>query len=222
MNDDDLAKSLARSVDLRVRNVSARPDVADLFARVGRRSSRQRRWLVGGLLAVLALGGVGGYLIGHTGRDSAPAAVAVPGEGLPPVDASNPALEPADIVAARAAIAQAFSDAYAGGVPEDVRNAAIQDGSKLLTLRRESLAYAARYGYTSEQLAGSSIAVLGVTFIDEMHAAVRFTITIPEHGDVLVDRVGYAIFDGGRWKVALRTACDLLSLGGLRSSCPPQ
>jgi hypothetical protein len=81
--------------------------------------------------------------------------------------------------------------------------------------------YAQRYGYTSEQLAGTSVTVLGVVFIDEAHAAVRFTITVPEHGDVLVDRVGYAFFDSGRWKVALRTACDLLSLNGLRQQCPP-
>jgi hypothetical protein len=221
MNDEDLTDSVARSVELRVRNVDARPDLADLFARVGRRSSRQRRWLVGSLLAVLALGSVGGYLIGHTNRDAAPTA-AVRSEGLPAASASDPALEPADVAAARAAIAQAFTDAYAGGVPDGVRNAAIQDGAQLEILRREVMAFATRHGYTSEQLAGSSIAVLGVTFIDEMHAAVRFTITIPDHGDVLVDRVGYAIVEGGRWKVALRTACDLLSLGGLTRTCPPQ
>jgi hypothetical protein len=212
MNDEELTDSLARSVELRVRNVTARPDLADLFARVGRRSSRQRRWLVGSLLAMLALGSVGGYLIGHTNRDAAPTA-AVRSEGLPAASASNPALEPADVDAARAAITQAFSDAYAGGVPDDVKNAAIQDGAELQTLRGEVLAFATRHGYTSDQIAASSIAVLGVTFIDEMHAAVRFTITIPDHG---------AIFEEGRWKVALRTACDLLSLGGLTRSCPPQ
>ena len=221
MNDDDLTNSLARSVEHRVRNVTARPDLADLFARVGRRSSRQRRWLVGSLLAVLALGSVGGYLIGHTNRDAAPTA-AVQSEGFPTASASDLALEPADVDAARAAITQAFNDAYAGGVPDAVRDAAIQDGAKLQTLRHDAVSFATRHGYTSDQLAGSSIAVLGVTFIDEMHAAVRFTITIPDHGDVLVDRVGYAIFEDGRWKVALRTACDLLSLGGLTRSCPPQ
>jgi hypothetical protein len=63
--------------------------------------------------------------------------------------------------------------------------------------------------------------VLGTSFIDETHAIVRFTLTVPGHGAILTDRVGYAVIDGGRWKVALRTVCDLLSLGGLSGQCPP-
>jgi hypothetical protein len=59
------------------------------------------------------------------------------------------------------------------------------------------------------------------SFIDETHAIVQFTLTVPGHGPILTDRVGYAVLDGGRWKVALRTVCDLLSLGGLGTQGPP-
>jgi hypothetical protein len=49
---------------------------------------------------------------------------------------------------------------------------------------------------------------------------VTFTLTIPDHGAVITDRVGYAVFEDGRWKVALRTACDLVSLSGPSEQCP--
>ena len=97
MNDDDLTNALRRSVDHRIRNVSARPNVADLLARVGRRSARQHHRLIAGLVLVLAVGGFGGYLIGHTNNDSDAPAVAVQSDGLPAAHASSPALEPADI-----------------------------------------------------------------------------------------------------------------------------
>jgi hypothetical protein len=222
MSDDELASSIARSVEHRVGALSPRPDVEDLLARVGRRATRQRRSFVGGLVAVLVVAGLGGYLIGTANEDSGTGAVvAAQSDGLPSPEASSLALEPADAEAARAAITQAFHDALTGSSPDSTRAAAIQDGESLQPLRREVLTYALRYGYTSDQLAGTSVTVLGVAFIDEEHAAVRFTITVPDHGDVLVDRVGYAFFDSGRWKVALRTACDLLSLNGLHRQCPP-
>ncbi|MEX1006743.1 MAG: hypothetical protein WD271_02750 [Acidimicrobiia bacterium] len=222
MSDDELAKSLERSIELRVRKLSPRADIEDLFARVGRRATRQRRAFVAGLVAVLVAAGYAGYLIGNANEASGTRAVAAQSDGLPSPEASSSALEPADVDAARAAIAQAFRDAFAGSTPERTRVAALQDGDSLQGFRREVLTYAELHGYTSEQLDGISINVLDVAFIDQTHGAVRFTVTVPEHGDVLVDRVGYAVFDGGRWKVAVRTACDLLSLGGLRQRCPPQ
>jgi hypothetical protein len=174
-----------------------------------------------GLVAVLVAAGCAGYLIGSTNEDGATRAVAAQSDGLPPPEAASSALQPVDVEGARAAIGQAFHDAYTGASPATTRDEAIQDGEALQALRRDALAFAQLLGYTSEQLAGTSITVLDVVFIDEAHAAVRFTITVPGHGDVMVDRVGYAVFEGGRWKVALRTACDLLSLGGLRRQCPP-
>ena len=189
---------------------------------MGRRATRQRRSFVAGVVVALVAAGFAGYLIGTANDDSGTGAVvATQSDGLPSPEASSLALEPADAEAARSAIAQAFHDAFTGSTPDSTWAAAIQDGESLQGLRREVLTYAQRYGYTSEQLAGTSITLLGVAFIDEQHAAVRFTVSVPDHGDVLVDRVGYAFFDSGRWKVALRTACDLLSLNGLHRQCPP-
>ena len=222
MSDDELASSIARSVEHRVGALSPRPDMEDLLARMGTRATRQRRSLLAGLAVVIVAAGFAGYLIGTANDDSGPGAVvAAQSDGLPSPEASSLALEPADAEAARSAITQAFHDALTGSSSDSTRAAAIQDGATLQALRREVLTYAQRYGYTSEQLAGTSVTVLGVAFIDEEHAAVRFTVSVPEHGDVLVDQVGYAFFDSGRWKVALRTACDLLSLNGLRRQCPP-
>ena len=82
--------------------------------------------------------------------------------------------------------------------------------------------HAERFGYTAEQLAGTTISLRDIAFIDETHAVVHFTLAIPGHGTILVDRVGYAVHTDGRWKVALRTACDLLSLDGLGRTCPPE
>jgi hypothetical protein len=222
MSDDELATSIARSVEHRVGALSPRPDMEDLLARMGRRATRQRRSFLAGLVVVIVAAGFGGYLIGTANDNSGTrAVVAAQSDGLPSPEASSLALEPADAEAARSAITQAFHDALTGSSSDSTRAAAIQDGDSLQALRREVVTYAQRFGYTSDQLAGTSVTVLGVVFIDEEHAAVRFTISVPEHGDVLVDRVGYAFFDSGRWKVALRTACDLLSLNGLRQQCPP-
>ena len=221
MKDDELVNSLERSIELRVRNVSPRPNVEDFLARVERRGSRQRRWLVGAVVAVLAVGGLAGFVIGRASEDPDTHVVLAPSSGFPRADTSPGSLEPADAGAARAAIVQAFHDAYDGSSPESVKSAAIQYGERLGAVRANIRKIAQLHGYTAEQLAGTTIEVLDVSFIDRTHAAVRFTITIPGHGNVLVDRVGYAVVDGGRWKVSLRTACDLLSLGGLPEACPP-
>ena len=70
MSDDELANSLARSVELRVRNVSPRPDVEDLLARMGNRASRQRRWYVVRPASRSSLQrDSAGYLIGTTNED---------------------------------------------------------------------------------------------------------------------------------------------------------
>ncbi len=221
MKDDDVVNSLERSIELRVRNVSPQPNVDDFLARVERRGSRQRRWLVGAVAAVLAVGGLAGFVIGRASDDPDTHVVLAPSSDFPRADTNLGSLEPPDAEAARAAIVQAFRDGYDGITPESVRSAAIQYGERLGAVRANSRKIAELHGYTAEQLAGTTIEVLDVSFIDRSHAAVRFTITIPGHGDVLVDRVGYAVVDGGRWKVSLRTACDLLSLGGLLQECPP-
>lgn len=219
MDDDQLTAALGRSVA----GVSPRPDPEALLVRVERRANRQRTWLLAAVALVLVIGGVGGYLVGSAADEGpAPTSVAARSDGTPPVTTPDAALvEPVDPVAARTAIVQAFQDAFDGASPTSARDAATQDGAQLAQLRRDVLAYAQRFGYTAEQLAGTKIDVLDVSFIDETHATVRFTLAVPGRGDVIVDKVGYAVLDGGRWKVALRTACDLLSLDGVIGRCPP-
>lgn len=222
MNDDELGRALAQSAERRVRRVKPRPDVADLLARLERRTARQRLGLVVAIVAVLVVGAIGGYAIGRSGHDaSTPASVVALDDGAPGPHQNPTGYEPADVDAARADIAGSFRDAFAGGVPEPLRSAAIQDGARMQALVQLSKTRAAQFGFTAEQLAGTSISVLDTSFIDETHAVVRFTLTIPGHGAVLTDRVGYAVLDQGRWKVALRTQCDLLSLDGLGAECPP-
>jgi hypothetical protein len=219
VNDDDLARALTRGVDARTRKLAARADVDDLFARVRTRSARQHRVLLASFVAVLALGGVAGYLIGRS-DDTSTTVVAANGS-LPNPGAGSSDLAPADEEAARAAVKAAFHDAYTGNVPGELRAAAIQRGSELEALNRAAIKSAQRFGYTPEQLAGTTVDVTSVLFIDETHAAARFSISVPGHGTMLADRIGYAVLDGGRWKVSLRTACDILSLGGLLQECPP-
>jgi hypothetical protein len=216
----ELSAALGRSVA----GIAPRPDAGALLVRVERRASRQRSWLLAAVVAMLVVGGIGGYLVGRDGRDGAPTrtAVAAPGDGTPPATAADSALvEPVDPVAARVAIVQAFQDAFDGTSSNAAKATAVQDGDRLEQLRRDVFAYAQRFGYTPEQLAGTTISVLDVSFIDETHAAVRFTLSVPGRGEVIVDKVGYAVLDGRRWKVALRTACDLISLDGVIGRCPP-
>jgi hypothetical protein len=191
-----------------------------LLLQLERRATRQRHLLLGSLVAVLALGGIAGYLAGHSNAPTEHAVVAL-NEGVPADPPVNSAIEPENVDGAIAAITQAFHDAYDGGSPDAVRRAAVQHGRAIEVLRRDTLASAEARGYTAEQLAGTTIAVLDTSFVDETHAVVHFTLAIPGHGPVLVDQVGYAVVDETRWKVSLRTECDLLSLSGLGRTCPP-
>jgi hypothetical protein len=222
VSDDELARALGVSIERRVGRVSPRPDLDDLLTRLDRGTSRRRVWYVVAALSLAIVAAFGGFLIGSTSRGSDAASVVTAGDGVPDRPATSSAVEPADVLTARADIVKAFQDAYTGGTPDDVRVAAIQRGTELSGLRRDITALAHASGYTAEQLDGTTVSVLDVTFIDETHAAVRFTLSVPGHGDVLVDRIGFAVVDGSRWKVALRTACDLLSLNGVQRPCPPK
>jgi hypothetical protein len=219
MNDEQLTRSLDRGVEDRLAGARLRPDVDDLFRRSERRASRERRLRSGLLVVFLAVGGLAGYAIGRD--DAGTDTVAVASDAAFDREPQPAALTPADLGVARAGVTSAFETAYTGSVPEPQRTAAIQDGASLEPRRRQVVAVALAHGYTTEQFAASTIDVLDVQFIDEDHAVVRFTLTVPGHGDVLVDRVGYAVREDGAWRVALRTACDLLSLGGAAGPCPP-
>lgn len=221
MNDSELASGLARSLERRVERVSPRPNMEELLSKLERRASRQRRLLLGGLAAALALAGVVGFVAVRSDTPTESGVVVI-NEGVPGAEPAGPAIEPENVDAAVAAITQAFHDAFDGGTPDGVRRAAVQGGPLLETLRQETLASAEDRGFTREELAGISIEVLGTTFVDRTHAVVHFTLSIPDHGPVLVDQVAYGVFDSGRWQVSLRTACDLLSLSGLGRDCPPR
>ncbi len=221
MNDPDLERGLARSLERRAQRVSPRPNMEHLLSKLERRGSRQRRVLLGGVAAAFAIAGVIGYVAGQSDT-STESGVVVVNQGVPGAQPTGPAIEPENVDVATAEITQAFHDAFDGGTPDEVRRAAVQGSSMTEELRRETLASAQERGFTPAELNGISIEVLGTTFVDRTHAVVHFTLSIPDHGPVLVDQVAYAVFDSGRWQVSLRTACDLLSLSGLGQECPPR
>ena len=221
MNDDELTRGLERGMQQRVRHLAPRPDVDELLARSERRRVRQRGGWIAALVVALLVGGAGGYLWADARDSSTNPSIAVLNDGVRGDDGSSAEYEPVDVAGARNQIEAAFHAAFDGDVPLAERLAAIQDGPSLRNLLIAAAKNALSYGYTREQLAGARVAVAGVKFIDATHAVVQFTLTIPGHGDVLRDRVGYAVIDENRWKVSLRTECDLLSLNGLQMPCPP-
>jgi len=214
------SNALEQRMHATVRKLRPRTDPEALLASIERRHTRQRR-AVFGAVALLLVGAVAaGFFVGRDTVGGGDRVIAVE-DGTPSAAASDVAVEPADVEAARAAVIQAFEDAYTGTTPQALKDEAIQNSEQLAPLTQRVLSYAKRFGFTPEQLAGTTIDVSGVVFIDETHAAVRFTLSIPPRGPVMVDRIGYAVFTGGRWRVSMRTACDLLSLTGLGEQCPP-
>jgi hypothetical protein len=220
---DMTGEALRRSLHTQVRQLTPRADPEAVFARIERRAARHRRLLLCALVVgVLGASGAG-FLWGRSQTDQRTAAPIAAQDGTPPAARSaESALEPADLESARAGVIEAFRDAYTGGTPQTVRNDAIQRGAELEPLSRRASARAELFGYTADQLAGTSIDVTDIRFIDATHAVVRFTLSIPGHGVTIADGVGYAVFSDGRWKVSLRTACDLLSVAGLGTTCPPR
>ena len=223
MNDDELGRYLAHSIERRVGSVTPHVDLEELLVRTQRRLSRQRRVLVAAAVAVLVIGVLAGYVVGHAGDEHGAAVNAALDNGTPRFASPAPRFEPANMSAAMAAIDQASHSAFDGGVDLRQKADAIQNaaGIESLTQSAKARQNAIRFGYTAEQLAGATISVLATRFIDSTHAIVQFSLTIPGHGEILSYRVGYAVLVDGRWKVALRTECDLLSLNGLGAQCPP-
>ena len=221
MNDDELGRYLAHSIERRVGSVTPHVDLEELLVRTQRRLSRQRRVLVAAAVAVLVIGVLAGYVVGHAGDEHGAAVNAALDDGAPRFASPAPRFEPANVGAAMAAIDQAFHSAFDGGVDPRQKADAIQNAAGIESLTQSARQNAIRFGYTAEQLAGATISVLATRFIDSTHAIVQFSLTIPGHGEILRDRVGYAVLVDGHWKVALRTECDLLSLNGLGAQCPP-
>jgi len=222
MNDDELGRQLGESIHRRVRSATPRVSVERLLEHTEVRFARQRRHFAFALVAILVLGATAGFLIGRNDETSSEkVSVAVLDDGTPPSGRSASGYEPRDLAGTTAEIGSAFHAAFDGSAPTADKLDAIQDGAAIQPLFEQSSAEAEQHGYSREQLAGSTITILDTSFIDATHAVVRFSITIPGHGQILSDRIGYAIQSDGRWRVALRTVCDLLSLDGLGRQCPP-
>jgi hypothetical protein len=218
----ETADALKRSLDQRTRRVDPQPDVDELLRRLQVQSARRQHLAVFAVVLVLVVGSLVGFLVGRSSTDGQTDGVSIAARNsVPSTPSADTPLQPADVAAAMSAIGTAFHDGFDGAASEPARIAATQGGKALVDLWTESAQLATRFGYTAEQIAGTTIVVSNISFIDATHAIVRFTLSIPGHGDVLADRIGYAVFTDGRWKISTRTACDILSLGGAIKDCPP-
>jgi hypothetical protein len=218
----ETADALKRSLDQRTRRVDPRPDVDELLRRVQARASRRQHLAVFAIVLVLVVGIAVGFLVGQSSTDGRTDSVSVAARSeTDSTPSADTPLRPADVATAISAIGTAFHDGFDGASPESARIAATQGGATMVELWHDSVEFAAQFGYTAEQIAGTTILVRDISFIDATHAIVRFTLSIPGHGDVMVDRIGYAVFTDGRWKISSRTACDIVSLTGALKNCPP-
>jgi hypothetical protein len=218
MPDDRFDQLMESSLRQRVRNHDPQPDLHRLDERATRRVHKQRGAWAGALVATLALGLLGGWIwsthISSPSRSDIAVEVGDASNSEPPN-----AIEPTDPSTAREAISAAFETVFGGSVRRNQQIAAMQQGTRMAGLMSQAARTAELEGVTREQLAGTRVAVGTVTFIDPTHAVVPFTITVPEHSTT--NNTGYAVVDSGRWKVALRTACDVLMAGRANDVCSP-
>jgi hypothetical protein len=126
---------------------------------------------------------------------------------LPPTDGP----QPIDPDAARDAVVAAFMQAYTGSNSVETRRAAMQDSDVLKPQLDQARAA------NTEAVNTMTITVGEVTFVDETHAALIYHLTIS--GVVYPDTLGYAVLDGGSWKVSRATTCAILELAAVQ--CPP-
>ena len=221
VNDEDLTRGISRAVADRMARLKPKPDVQKVLQRLERNATlydardgrtcgvHGRRRRTPGLRGRAAQRA--------DDRRERPSL----SDGVPAAAPGAP-IDPEDSALATAAyIAPAVRRRLRRGSPHEQRNAAVQDGKRFESLRAEAIDLAVQRGFLAEQLARETIEVHDVSLVDRTRAIVRFTISIPPRGPLLVDQIGYAVQEGGRWKVSLRTACDLLSLGGLGKPCPP-
>ena len=129
MNDDELGRYLAHSIERRVGSVTPHVDLEELMVRTQRRLSRQRRVLVAAAVAVLVIGVLAGYVVGHAGDEHGAAVNAALDDGAPRFASPAPRFEPANVGAAMAAIDQAFHAAFDGGVDPRQKADAIQNAA---------------------------------------------------------------------------------------------
>ena len=166
-----------------------------------------------GIAVLVAPGGAGGtvHVSGPGVDDATPVgqvlddAMCAPSASPPPSTLPPAGSQPADVAAAEAGVRQAYVDVYDNYDPANTEERVLQ------ALRAA--------GYTDEQLAAMTVEVGEVRFTDATHAAVLFRLTIPGHMDGTQGwRVGYAVFQDGRWAQAPETNCD--DLHSIDVSCP--
>ncbi|MBV8950444.1 MAG: hypothetical protein JOZ99_06190 [Actinobacteria bacterium] len=119
---------------------------------------------------------------------------------------------PSDRDAAEEEVVRAFSTVYGGGATVEERCARIEGGANLGATMRE----AEQRRPWPEPI---DISVDALRFIADDEAEVRFVLLLPAGPVQRVPYLGHAVLDGGRWKVARSTYCDLVSSTGVR--CPP-
>lgn len=217
MNQPPFDAELSTGIRRRVARVNPRPDEGRLLRELERRGARQRRVFAAAAAGVLTAGLAVGYAIGASGSPDTDV-VAVRGRA-PTTPPEQLDIEPSDVDAAVAEIGRAFQDAWAGSSTDEQHRDAVQGGDEIEHLRKRAAEVAQALGVTTEQIAGVTVEVVDTSFIDPAHAVVRFILTIPGRPSYL-DKVGYAVHVDGRWKVSLRTACEILTLSGLGDPCP--
>ena len=136
----------------------------------------------------------------------------------PPTPATLPpgGAQPADVAAAEAGVRQAYTDVYDNYQPDQPGVGDTATDERVRRALREA-------GFTDEQLAAMTVEVGEIRFTDETHAAVLFRLTIPEHADGTQEwRLGYAVFQDGRWIQAPEMKCEDLSSIGVSDvrDCP--
>jgi hypothetical protein len=216
MRDDDFGAQLGRSIDARVRRLRPDKDLEDLLARSEQHRRRQRRrFAIGGTVALMVVA-IGAFVVGAGTSDESGDTTAVV---IPKSSEVADLYAPADLARAGVEIATAYRNVFAPAT-DVAKVSSMQLGEELAPLLHRSAEIARRFGYTDDQLAGNVVTVSDPSFIDATHAIVKFSLTIPDHGTVVKDRVGYAVQTDGRWQVAARTVCDIVWPGTTSPACP--
>jgi hypothetical protein len=215
--DDDFGAQVGRTIEARVRRIRPVDDLEALLTKSAELRRRQRRRFAVGTTLLLIVVAIAAYSIGTASTSSTgdeTTAVVVP---RAPTVADVYA--PEDLARAGIEISSAYRDVF-GPASNDAKVEAMQLGPQLLPLLHRSGEIAQRFGYTEDQISRNTVTVSDPSFIDATHAIVKFSITIPDHGTVVKDRLGYAVQIDGRWLVAARTVCDIVWPGTTSPACP--
>jgi len=216
ITDDEFGAQLGRSIETRVRRLRPRDDLDDLLERSEVLRHRQRGRLAIGATMIVIVVAFGAFAVGAALSDHTEGTTAVVIPRSPDV---ADVYAPAELARASTEIAAAYRAVFGPG-SDEAKAAAIQLGPELVPLLHRSADIARRFGYTADQLRGNVVTVGALSFIDATHAIVQFSITIPGHGTVVKERVGYAVQTDGRWQVAARTVCDIVWPGTTSAACP--